>query len=268
MKSFKSNKESAVIIGGVILIILVGLVTVTRPHWKKENSASIQNEEGGAKKEFPRLSAKELQNKIKNKENIAIIDIRSADEFGSEHIIDSINIPLENLKDSKLNFDSGKAIAVLGSGIDDSDSGAAVISQKGFSSIFVLSGGLAAWKNNGGNVINWGDPASFVNQAKVSFISPEDAKKSIDEKKDLLFLDVRQASDFSPHIPGAINIPLDSLEKRREEIPIGREIVACGNTELEGFMAGVRLYDLNIYPVSVLRGGFAGWKEKNYPVEK
>jgi rhodanese-related sulfurtransferase len=262
-----SKKDNLVVLAGIALIILVGFVTFSRPYWKKENTKSTQSEGGSLSQEFPRISAKDLQNKLKNKENITVIDIRTADDFNLEHIIDSSNIPSDVLKNGKLNLDSEKNIAILGNTIEEADAAAVLISEKGFGNIFVLAGGLSAWKNNDGGTINWGDPTSFANQAKIIYITTEEAKKSIDDDKNYLFLDVRNSSDFSPHIPGALNIPLDNLEKKRDELTSSRFIVVYGNAEMEGFMAGVRLYDLGFSSVSVLRGGFSNWKEKRYPTE-
>ncbi|WP_260602438.1 rhodanese-like domain-containing protein [Variovorax sp. MHTC-1] len=40
-------------------------------------------------------------------------------------------------------------------------------------------------------------------------------------------LDVRPESEFAlGHVPGAINVPIEQLERRLAELPIGREIVA------------------------------------------
>lgn len=259
------SKEKLVLLIGFLLIAVVALVTFLRPSFrgsdKKDFSADSQSI-----KEYPRISAKELSEKLKNKENVFILDVRTADEYQMEHIIDSAGVPLEELSKKEIDAAVDAIIVILGSGSDQSDQAAEIMEIKGFQNLLVFSGGLTAWKNNNRQTVSWGDPTSFVNQSKVTFISPEDAKKILDEKRPVYFLDVRPADQFSSHISSAVDIPLNELEKRRSELPLGKEIIVYGATELEGFQAGVKLYDLNILSALVLRGGLAGWKEKGYPV--
>lgn len=262
----KKSKEKLVLLIGFLLIAVVALVTFLRPSFrgneKKDFSADSQSI-----KEYPRIYAKELSEKLKNKENVFILDVRTADEYQMEHIVDSVSVPLEELSKKEIDAAIDAAIVILGSGSGQSDQAAEIMEIKGFQNLLVFSGSLTAWKNNNGQTVSWGDPTSFVNQSKVTFISSEDAKKILDEKKPVYFLDVRSTDQFSSHISGAVNIPLNELEKRRNELPLGKEIITYGATELEGFQAGVKLYDLNILSALVLRGGFSEWKEKKYSTE-
>lgn len=266
MLNSKKSKETLILLIGLLLIAVVALVTFLRPSFKgskiKDFSADLQ-----PVKEYPRISAKELAEKLKNKEDVAIIDVRGTDEYQMEHIIDSINAPFEELSKKEISAAVDAAVVILGSGSDQSDQAAKIMEIKGFQNLLVLSGGITAWKSNNGQAVSWGDPTSFVNQSKVTFVSLEDAKKALDEKRPVYFLDIRPPDQFSSHISGAVNIPLGELEKRRSELPLGKEIIVYGATELEGFQAGVKLYDLNILSALVLRGGFSGWKEKGYPTE-
>src|SRR4030042_5154086 len=90
------SKEKLVLLVGFLLIAVVALVTFLRPSFKgsekKDFSADSQ-----PVKEYPRISAKELAEKLKNKENVFILDARTADEYQMEHIIDSVSAPLEEL---------------------------------------------------------------------------------------------------------------------------------------------------------------------------
>ena len=53
-----------------------------------------------------------------------------------------------------------------------------------------------------------------------------------------------------------------------DKIPLTKEIIVYGSTDLQGFQAGVKLYDLNFFAVWVLDDGFLGWKEKGFAVEQ
>lgn len=268
MQLDKKNKEKMAVTVGLILIFFVALLTFLRPSSKNDNSDGSSDNSSDETIDYPKISAADLQQKLKSKENIAIIDTRSNDEFQLEHIIDSINIPLAELAESKIDAKADGLIVILASDISQNAEAIKVMERKGFQNVVALSGAITAWKSANGKTISWGDPTSFVNQSKVTFISPEDLKKRLDEKIPVFILDVRKTGSFSPHIPGAVNIPFGSLEKRRNEIPINKEVVVCGETELQEFQAGVQLYDLDIISGSVLKGGFPGWKEKGYPLEQ
>jgi rhodanese-related sulfurtransferase len=263
-----NKKENVILLIGLVLIILVALVTFLR----NSKNQPTNNESGVTQKvaipNYPTISAKDLSAKIKNKEKVAIIDVRSEDDYQTDHAIDSINLPLDQLAVTDPKIDADSVIVVSGNGPEESNKGADILSKKGFQKVFVLAGGLAAWKNISGQSLSWGDPTSFANQSKVTFINPEDAKKYIDEKKPAYFLDVRDSSLFHPHISGAVNIPLIELEKKRNEIPLEKDIIVYGSTEFESFQAGVQLFDLGILSAQVLRGGMIQWKDKNFPVEQ
>ncbi len=260
------NKEKLAVTIGLVLILFVALLTFLRPSLKNGSLNSSSDNSSGETISYSKISAEDLRQKLKDKETAAIIDTRSSDEFQMEHIIDSTNIPLEELAESKIDAKADGLIVILALDILQNAEAVKTVEQKGFQNTAVLSGGINAWKNANGKTISWGDPTSFVNQSKVTFISPEDLKKRLDEKSPVFILDARKTGSFSPHIPGAVNIPFGSLEKRRNEIPINKEAVVYGETEFESFQAGVRLYDLDIISGLVLKGGFPGWKEKGYPI--
>ena len=61
-------------------------------------------------------------------------------------------------------------------------------------------------------------------------VAPAEAKIIIEEKKDLVILDVRNPSEYVVvHFPDALNIPVNELEARFAEVPADRPVlVHCG----------------------------------------
>jgi phage shock protein E len=267
MSPENKNKEKKALIIGFTLILIVVLFTFLKPLFRKNQPSDSGINSQKEIQEYPQISFSDLQTKIRNKENLEIIDIRTSDFYGAEHIIDSINIPSEELRGSNITVDPNKLIVVLSEG-SDSDKyseyqSIQLIKSKGFRNVEALSGGMLSWKNNYGQTISWGNPNSFVDQSKTTFISPEDLKKYIDAGNLIYILDVRSPSSFSDgHLANAINIPLNELEKRKNEISLAKNIVVYGDSDLQSFQAGVRLHDLNFLSVQVLQGGFPLWKEK------
>ena len=254
----QSDKDKKILIVGFALILLMALFYFSKPAFRKNQSDNNLSPEQQAS-QYPQITFAELQDKIRKNEDMKIIDIRTSDYYGSEHIVDSLNIQPEKLANAEIDLAKDKLIVILGEAkIAESEiQTAQILKNQGFTNVKILQGGMANWTANLGQTISWGNPESFSDQSKVTFISHENLKKYLDEKNPVYVLDVRLPSLFSSgHVAGAVNIPLDDLEKRRQEIPNGKIIITYGDTELFGFQAGVRLYDLNFFSVQVLRSGF------------
>jgi rhodanese-related sulfurtransferase len=57
-------------------------------------------------------------------------------------------------------------------------------------------------------------------------ITPEEANTLIQQKKELLILDVRNPNEFVvAHYPNALNIPVNELEARFSEVPAGKPVL-------------------------------------------
>ena len=78
---------------------------------------------------------------------LVIVDVRSPEEFGTGHVTDAINIPLDALdtRDSELRRDA-VIITVCGKGGGRSERAASMLRARGFSQIRSLCGGTDAWR--------------------------------------------------------------------------------------------------------------------------
>ena len=84
-----------------------------------------------------------------NHENV-YVDVRANNLFVKGHIANSINIPLNEIKEGKLNrIDSYKDKPVILVGKDKMDSdcfnGAISLKKQGYTCVFTLDGGIAQW---------------------------------------------------------------------------------------------------------------------------
>lgn len=263
----KRNELNAVAIG-IGLIFLVAAITIGRQFI---GNSDDQKKEAPAIN-VPTISAQELKEKISNKEKIHIIDIREKELFDSSHIPSSENVPLNSLSTATLNFPLNEPIALVGYETSSQENNSAIetLRDKGYQNVSVIIGGIGTWASGGGAVISAGDPSSFVDQSKVVYIKAEDIKDLIEKKPQSIFvIDVRSEQEFKKeHLPLAHNIPLDDLESKRKDISFSKRIIAYGGNELQGFQAGVRLYDLGFFNTQVLQKGIADWKEKGLVLEK
>lgn len=84
-----------------------------------------------------------------NRENALILDVRENNEYGEGHIINSLHIPLSNLKTRLSDLEKHKAqkvIVACRSGHRSSQA-CANLKKEGFEQVFNLSGGVMAWEN-------------------------------------------------------------------------------------------------------------------------
>jgi len=272
----QKNKNTQAVAIGFLLIFMVGAATYLRNfsfHKKTDPvlPAAEKSEDQNTVSDLQKASSQELSGWMAKKEKVEIIDLRTADEFKAEHIIGSINIPLDDLGNNldTLNKDAKTVF------LDASD---APEVQQYFSNFFhtnslanfyLLEGGFADWKSQFFPTISAGNFDSFTDRAKVTFIDTDQLKKIMEQEKNLLILDVRQSGSFAEgHLKGAVNLFLDDLEKKRDQLPVGKKIITYDNDGQWAYQAAVRLFDLGYSNVFSLSDGLDTWKKKNYEVVK
>lgn len=271
------NKEKKALLIGAVLVLVVIILTIGRSlSNREEGNSSVLSQKDSP---LQLLSTSELQNLLwKDKENILLVDIRSSDAFVTEHIADSFSVPLDQLTGNSFSAFGGKKIVIVTNADSIKGGVADIISQRigrdvmQEKNVMLLNGGIEAWFGSTGQVVTAGDPQSFVDQSKIVAIKPEILYAQLfgteNPARSVAIVDVREEQSFlKAHIPGAQNIPLSSIERQREKIAAVAYIVVYGETNTDGFQAGVKLFDLNFFSVTVLDGGFTTWLEKGYPQE-
>ena len=84
-----------------------------------------------------------------NREDALILDVRENNEYSEGHIINSLHIPLSNIKTRLTELEKHKAnkiIVACRSG-NRSSHACATLKKEGFEQVFNLSGGVMAWKS-------------------------------------------------------------------------------------------------------------------------
>jgi NADPH-dependent 2,4-dienoyl-CoA reductase/sulfur reductase-like enzyme/rhodanese-related sulfurtransferase len=81
-------------------------------------------------------------------------------------------------------------------------------------------------------------------------------------------LDVRTSSEFEAgHIPSAINIPVDNIRDRMQELPLDRPIYIYCEAGLRGYLAQRILRQTGYEQVTNLSGGYLSWKAAHQEME-
>jgi len=83
-----------------------------------------------------------------NQQDAVVVDVREDNEFRSEHILNSVHIPLGYFKERVKELEKHKSKPVIiGCKTGQRSSHAcALLKKEGFEQVFNLSGGVTAWK--------------------------------------------------------------------------------------------------------------------------
>lgn len=114
-------------------------------------------------------------------------------------------------------------------------------------------------------------------EKQPKMIETSQAKALYGKRPQTVFVDVRSATDFdSGHIPGAVNMPIDSFEKDWHRLPKNKTIVLyqgghstgdiCAASRSAGRILLTQGFGYN--EVKVYREGLAGWRKAGLPVKR
>ena len=274
------------------------------------------------------LSAKELNELKKTKQNIIIFDssyflpntgINAIDEYNNEHIEDSVFFDIDKISDpnndlphmfpSKDVFETH--MQKLGLNNDDIviiyDNSPLLSSARcwfllryfGHKEIFILSGGIKSWKENGFVTTNEVSNISFGNfkateENKKLLIKIEEMK-NISDNKFFPILDARSFERFSGsgqeprpnlesgHIPNSLNLPASKLLDKNGNLISKSDfknlindlnlnenekvITTCGSG-VSACVIALSYYRIGNENIPVYDGSWSEWASKNMKINK
>ena len=95
------------------------------------------------------VNVEQANDLIKSRLLMVILDVRTAVEFATEHLEDAINIPVDELEDRIGELDKKDELLVYCRTGNRSSRAVDILINNGFTKIFHMNGGIAAWKNAG-----------------------------------------------------------------------------------------------------------------------
>ena len=108
--------------------------------------------------------------------------------------------------------------------------------------------------------------AEDSNAGLQGLISVEDAYKLYPD--DAFFLDVRDLNEWDTgHVPDTINIPLDQLADRVNELPTDQDIVVICRSGNRSEIGRDLLLQAGFKNVTSMVGGVSDWKDAGYPYD-
>lgn len=222
-----------------------------------------------AEPSFKTITTDQLKAMVDEKKPMVLIDARTKDEYQEAHIDGAISMPEKTFDDNMgmLPADRSALLVLYCNGVKcgKSKKAAAKAAAKGYMNILVYGEGFPVWEEKGYKIVPGPDYAKKVETTKIM---PADLKKMIDTKADAIVLvDVRDETEFNEgHIPGAINIPVESFASRSEILPKEKKIVVYCNTGGRSYTAYRKLMKLGY--TDIAQTLFTNWRETGMPVAK
>jgi rhodanese-related sulfurtransferase/biotin operon repressor len=110
---------------------------------------------------------------------------------------------------------------------------------------------------------------SFESRDKLTPVRREELLELV-RSGEAVVIDVRPPAEYKAgHIPGAVNIPLDSLPQKLKELPQDQEVVAyCRGPYCMLAFEAVEALRRHGIPARRLEDGYPEWKAEHRPVEK
>jgi rhodanese-related sulfurtransferase len=232
------------------------------------HSPAVAAEKG--KDPFKVVTSEELKALIDNSTpGLVVIDARSSEEYQEVHIKNALSIPLSKLeKDATLLPTSKNAWLVFYcNGIKCGKSGksAKIALDNGYRDVSVYADGMPVWEEKGYSIYAGPD---YDKTVKTSMIKPVVVKALLDSAPaTLTVVDVRDAKEFAEgHVPGAINIPVETFASGSGVLDKNKQIVVYCNSGGRSYNAYRKLQKL-AYP-NIVQMIFADWQAEKLPVEK
>ncbi|QVM89023.1 rhodanese-related sulfurtransferase [Pseudomonas entomophila] len=205
------------------------------------------------------------------RQELALLDVREEDPFAQAHPLFAANVPLSRLeleifarvprRDTPITvYDDGEGLAPIA---------AQRLLALGYTDVALLEGGLAGWREAGGelfkdvNVPSKAFGELVEAERHTPSLAAEEVKALLDANADVVVLDARRFDEYQTmSIPGGISVPGAELVLRVAELapePATRVIVNCAG-RTRSIIGTQSLVNAGIpNPVSALRNGTIGW---------
>ncbi len=204
------------------------------------------------------LSPSEFR-KAAGKKNTIILDIRSYEAFGGQHVPGSFHIDFGG------NFSTfagwilppDQNMLLVADSFAEAQEASILLKRVGLDrTVGYLDGGMYAWAKEG-------LPTNHVPQ-----LSAEELNKMMEKGKELLLIDVRAAGEFQArHIEGAVNIPAPDLRTRRKTLQKSKPVALICSTGHRSSLAAALLKQGGIENVCNVAGGMTGYSAAGYSEE-
>ena len=202
------------------------------------------------------LSAADADDAIRR--GALVLDVRGSASFGAGHLPGSINVGLDGQFASWAGalLPADRPLVIVAEDEEGVAQAATRLARVGLESIEgFLDGGVRAWADSGRPL------------ARVAQVTVDELERRLAEEPGLRVLDVRRPGEYDGgHVPSAISLPLDRLQREWPEMGGPTAVICAGgyrSSAAASLLAARGAADL----VNVV-GGTAAWAASGRPVER
>lgn len=210
---------------------------------------------------FDNLLSYDEFKKLKDNDDVVVVDSLSPIEHDAGTIPGSVNVPMEEvLEDEVLPFTPDKKVVFFCKGVKCHKSHVSAFKAKelGYENVYVYPGGTPEWKDKGNALTKDFD----YSKIEVKAIEAFDLKARIDAGKKQTIIDIQDAQSFkSQNIDGAVNIPFYELKDRYFEIPRKTKVIVVDKAGKQSKMAAQFLKNNGYMNITYLKGGTEAWNQ-------
>ncbi len=235
------------IVGLLLVMLLTGAVGV----------AAEKTKDG-----FSIVSSEQLKELLDKKPaGLVVIDARTPQEYQEAHILGAVSIPLPVLEkdNSVLKFSKDARRVFYCNGVKCGKSGksALIARSMGYANIAIYADGMPVWEEKGYPLYTGPE---YDKTVKTSMLKPAVVKALLDSAPTTVtVVDVRDTKEFAEgHVPGAINIPVETFASGSGVLDKGKQIIVYCNSGGRSYNAYRKLQKL-AYP-NIAQMIFEDWK--------
>ena len=217
------------------------------------------------------VSPQALYDALRDRREIALLDVREEAPFSGRHILRAVPAPMSRLELAlpRLVPRPTTRVVLCDAGEGLAERAAARLAGFGYADVAVLVGGIEAWETAGlalyaGVHVPSKAFGEHVEQAcKTPRIAPAELARRLDRGENIVVLDARPVDEYRRmSIPGGIDVPGAELVYRVHDIapdPATRVVVNCAG-RTRSIIGAQSLIEAGIAnPVAALENGTMGW---------
>jgi len=227
-----------------------------------------------------KVSVTQLREWLHDGDEIAVIDVSEGGVFAESHILIASNVPpaqLEVLIPALVPRPETRLVLTSAKG-EETETIARVLFSCGYSNIFCLENGNAAWQLagfrlfSGSNIVSKAFGEIVETECETPHIEAEELAQWLSSKKNFYLFDSRPLAEFrTVSLPGGTDCPGGELVYRVSDIvsdPDRPIVVNCAG-RTRSIIGAQSLRDAGFRnPIFALKNGTMGWQIAGFAVEK
>jgi rhodanese-related sulfurtransferase len=262
-------------------------VIVEAPDFQAIFATVIAN--NGKEKAYGTVTPDTINTELIENPDLFVIDVREPSELEANgHVPGAVNIPVKTLADNPalLPADLDAPIVVYCKSGTRSTWAWTILSALGYTNVRNMAAGFDGWlaaqlpSEEGlapaeeistaiiANEAQYMAVKDFANNAPEGWatIKPVDVNEKMINGEEFLLIDNRRADEYEAgYVDGAVNIPLEEMMSRLDEIDQDAEIIVYCRSGIRGMIGTLALRMLG-YDALNMSGGYLGWQAEELPV--